>query len=438
MTETRKRRPAPPPSTGTVLSDARITRLPSGLTVVTDPMPTVETVSLGVWVGVGTREETPAENGAAHLLEHMVFKGTPRRSATAIAEEVEAVGGHLNAYTGRESTAYYAKVLKEDAALAIDVIADITQNALFDPDELVRERQVVQQEIGQAIDTPDDIAFDYWQQAAYPDHTLGLPVLGTAETVAGLDVDAVRGFHRRYYNAGDMVLAAAGNIDHDRLVDMAAHFDSLGDGKRTPRKPVAYRGGSHREARALEQLHLLIGFDGVGYRDPDYYAISVLSTLLGGGMSSRLFQEIRERRGLVYSIHSFTSHYCDGGLFGIYAGTGPGDAADLIPALAGEVMGVLERLPEEEIERAKAQLKASLLMGLESTTNRCEQLGTQMLVFDRLVPPGEVVEKLAAVDRAAVQSCCRRMLSTPPTITALGPLDGVESDDAIAARFRID
>lgn len=413
-----------------------VSRLPSGLRVVSDPMPTVETVSVGLWIGVGTREEVDAQNGVAHLLEHMLFKGTERRSPLDIAAEIEAVGGHLNAYTGRESTAYFCKVLKEDLALALDVIADMTQHSTFDPQELRRERQVVIQEIGQAVDTPDDIVFDHWQQAAYPSQPLGLPVLGTPGTVEALSTDQVRGFRDAFYTVDNVVVAAAGNVDHPELCSLAEKFADLGGTETEPRRPVAaYRGGDYREGRHLEQLHLVMGFEGVGFADPAYYAQSVLSTLLGGGMSSRLFQEVREKRGLAYSIHSFNSHYSDTGLFGIYAGTGPGDAAELIPAVCDEILGVLSKLPEEEVERAKAQLRASLLMGLESTANRCEQVGTQMLVFGRPVPPAEVVSHLAEVDAASIQAAATRMLAAPPTLAALGPLAGLEEYDRIAERL---
>jgi predicted Zn-dependent peptidase len=328
-------------------SDAmpRITSLDSGLRVITDPMASVETISLGVWVGVGTRNEAAEINGCAHLLEHMAFKGTERRSARAIVEEIEAVGGHLNAYTSRENTAFYAKILKQDMALAVDILADIVQHPTLDQEELERERGVVLQEIGQAVDTPDDIIFDHFQETAYPDQGLGRPVLGSAESVRRLSRERLADYRYSNYAGGRLVLTAAGRIDHDELVDLAGTaFRGMHQAVPHGAEPARYEGGEYREHRALEQLHLVLGFPGIGYHDPDFYAESVLSTILGGGMSSRLFQEVREKRGLAYSIYSFASFYDDSGLFGVYAGTGGDDAEELVPVLCDELLQAADRL----------------------------------------------------------------------------------------------
>jgi len=301
----------------------RVTTLENGMRVLTDQMDSVETVSLGVWVDVGTRHEPASVNGVAHLLEHMAFKGTDRRSALDIAAEIEAVGGHLNAYTSREHTAYYAKVLKENVALAVDILADILQSSVFDPKELERERTVILQEIGQAFDTPDDIIFDLFQERAFPDQAMGRPVLGRAEIIRRIDRDTVAGYMRRHYAAPGMLLAAAGNIDHEALVALARRqFTKLAAERVARSDPARYVGGELREERELEQVHVVLGFPGFRFADEDYYAASVVSAALGGGMSSRLFQEIREKRGLVYAIYSFTHAYSDGGVFGVYAGTG--------------------------------------------------------------------------------------------------------------------
>jgi predicted Zn-dependent peptidase len=414
----------------------RESTLSNGLRVVTDPIDTVESACVGLWVGAGTRHETAEVNGVAHLLEHMAFKGTRRRSAQDIAQEIEAVGGHLNAYTSRENTAYYARILKEDAPLALDILGDILQNSVIDETELGRERAVVLQEIGQAIDTPDDIIFDQFQEAAYPDQPIGWPVLGTAEIVGSLPREAIAGYIGRNYGADTMVLVASGNVDHDRLAAQAEQlFTGLPAKAEARTAPAAYRGGEHREERDLEQLHLVLGFPGLSYTDPDFYAASVLSTLLGGGMSSRLFQEIREKRGLVYSIYSFTSAYQDGGLFGIYAGTGETEVQELVPVLCGEIGRVVGDAAEDEVARARAQIKAGLLMSLESTMARAEQLGQQMLIFGRPVPPEEVVAKIDAIDAAAVRRVAGRLFHTAPTLAALGPVGRLESYDAIRARI---
>jgi predicted Zn-dependent peptidase len=415
---------------------ARVSRLANGLRVATDTVQTVDTVSLGIWVDVGTRHEPAAINGAAHFLEHMAFKGTERRSARDIAEEIEAVGGHLNAYTSRESTAYYAKVLKEDMPLALDILADILQHSTFDPEEIERERTVILQEIGQANDTPDDIIFDHFQECAYPEQAMGRPVLGRPEIIRGLRRDAVVAYLRDHYGARRMVLAAAGNLEHERLVDLADKLLSELPAERAVTTELArYTGGDRREERDLEQLHLVLGFPGVTLGDPDYYAASVLSTAFGGGMSSRLFQEIREKRGLVYAIHSFVHGYRDGGLFGIYAGTGEDEAAELAPALCEEAMKLQDGLTAIELSRAKAQMKAGLLMSLESTSARCEQLAQHLLIYGTPFDPPEVVRRIEAVDDAAIRRVVSRWHSAPPTVTALGPLSRLEDYDKLQARL---
>ncbi len=414
----------------------RVTRLDNGLTVASDAMSGVDTASLGVWVDVGTRHEPRAINGVAHLLEHMAFKGTERRTARDIAVEIEAVGGHLNAYTSRENTAYYARVLADDVPLALDILADILQHSTFDDAELARERAVVLQEIGQAEDTPDDIIFDRFQETAYPDQAIGRPVLGTAEIVGGMARETIRDYMRSHYSGDRLVLAAAGRVDHDRLVELAAAaFGELPAATGETAEPARYIGGDFREQRALEQVHLVLGFSGVGYDDVDYYAATVYSTLLGGGMSSRLFQEIREKRGLVYSIYSFATPYSDGGLFGIYAGTGADEVRELVPALCDELVKVADTIDEAELRRARAQLKAGILMGRESSSSRSEQLAQQLLVYGRPIPMDEIIARIEAVDRAQIARVARRLLASPPTMAVLGPIDAVESYDAIRRRL---
>jgi predicted Zn-dependent peptidase len=418
------------------LDSIRLTRLDNGLTVVTDRMETVETASLGVWVNAGTRHETPDINGVSHLLEHMAFKGTERRTARAIAEEIEAVGGHLNAYTSREHTAYYAKILKEDVGLALDIIADILQHSTIDAEELAREQAVVVQEISQSIDTPDDIIFDHFQETAYPGQAVGRPVLGTAELVRGMSSKTLSGYMRNNYGADRMILAAAGNLDHDKVVALAeTHFNALPPDCVAVEDAARYQGGEYRETRDLEQVHLVLGFDGISYDDPDFYAASVLSTLLGGGMSSRLFQEVREKRGLVYSIYSFTSSYTDGGLFAIYAGTGENEVEEVIPVVCDEVMKVTQSVGADEVQRARAQLKASILMAMESTSARCEQLARHLQAYGRLVPVEEMVAKVEAIDAQMVAAVARRLFTGTPTFAAIGPLDKVESYDLVKRRL---
>ena len=404
----------------------QLTRLPSGLTVVTERMERVETVSLGAYVATGSRHEQETENGVSHFLEHMAFKGTERRTAAQIAEEIEAVGGHINAYTAREQTAYYVKVLKEDTALAADIIGDILTHSTFEPEELERERGVILQEIGQANDTPDDIIFDHFQEHAYPNQPIGRPVLGSEDGIRTMPRNMLTGYMRRNYAAQNVVVAAAGALTHQQILDLVnTHFTGLAADAAPPMEAAKYGGGEFREARDLDQVHIVLGFPSVGYGDRDYYPTLLLSTLLGGGMSSRLFQEVREKRGLVYSIYSFSSPFLDGGLFGIYAGTGESEAEELMPITLEELRKVQSEVTEAELGRARAQVKASLLMSLESTGSRCEQLARQLQVFDRVVPTAETVGKLNAVTTADVQRAAARLFRGKPTLATMGPAERV-------------
>ncbi len=413
-----------------------ITTLPSGLTVLTERMDRVETVSFGAYIGAGTRHETAAENGVAHFLEHMAFKGTSSRSAVDIAEAVEDVGGHINAYTSREQTAYYVKMLKEDLGLGVDIIGDILCHSTFDPEELERERGVILQEIGQANDTPDDIIFDHFQSAAYPGQPMGRPVLGTETIIRDMRREALPGFMSAHYTPENMVIAASGNLRHAQVVELVAqHFADLPKAARHEPMPADYTGGEYREDRDLDQAHLVLGFSAPGYGEPDYYPSMLLSTLLGGGMSSRLFQEIREKRGLVYSIYSFTAPARDGGLFGIYAGTGESEAAELMPVTLEELGKVQHQVTSVELRRAKAQLKAGLLMSLESTGSRCEQLARQWQIFGRVIPAAETVAKIEAVTEADIHAAAAKIFRQRPTIATIGPIAQVPKLSAIADRL---
>jgi predicted Zn-dependent peptidase len=414
----------------------RVTTLPSGLTIVTERMDRVETVSLGAYVASGTRNEDAAQNGVSHFLEHMAFKGTERRNAAEIAEEVENVGGHINAYTAREQTAYYVKLLKEDLALGADIIGDILTHSVFAPDEVERERGVILQEIGQANDTPDDIIFDHFQEAAYPSQPMGRPVLGTEEIIKNLKRQDIAGYMHSHYAAKNVVVAATGNLEHDTVVDLVKqHFADLRTDMPHAASAGRYDGGEFREARDLDQVHIVLGFPGVGYADPDYYPALMLSTLLGGGMSSRLFQEIREKRGLVYSIYSFAAPYMDGGLFGIYAGTGEDEAAELVPVTLEELARVQLDANDVELRRARTQTKASLLMSLESTGSRCEQLARQFQVFGRLIPTSETIAKIDRVTVEDVRRVATRIFRGKPTLAAMGPAERVPGLPQIVERL---
>lgn len=400
----------------------QVTTLANGMRIVSDYISTVETVSIGVFVKIGSRHETLAQNGVAHFLEHMAFKGTKRRSALDIAQEIEDVGGYLNAYTSRETTAYYARILKDDLSLAVDILADILQNSTFDPTEFDREREVILQEIGQSYDTPDDIVYDYFQETAYPDQPMGRPILGPASNIKSLSRETLMTFMSTLYAPDRMVLSAAGNVDHKTLVALAEqHFGSYA--KRPVPEPVKsiYKGGDFREERPLEQLHVLLGFKGVDYYNDDMYTASLLSTIMGGGMASRLFQEIREKRGLVYSIYAFTSSYLDNGLLGVYAGTNPTNAKILIDVVLDEFRKIKEDLNGEEISRAKAQIKASILMGLESMSGRSKRWAENLLIYGRIIPTEETLNRIHDITLDQLTYFADRLFENPLTLTAVGP-----------------
>ena len=417
------------------------TRLPNGLTIVTERMERVETVSLGAYVASGTRNERASENGVSHFLEHMAFKGTERRSAVQIAEEIENVGGHINAYTAREQTAYSVKLLKEDLALGADIIGDILTHSSFAPEELERERGVILQEIGQANDTPDDIVFDYFQETAFPGQAMGRPTLGTEGLIRAMKRETLTDYMRAHYTTGNVVIAAAGNLHHQQVVELAQrHFADLPTARLEQPEAGRYLGGEFRKEKDLDQVHVVLGFPSVGYGDPDYYPVLLLSTLLGGGMSSRLFLEIREKRGLVYSIYSVSAPFLDGGLFGIYAGTGEDEARELVPVTLEELQKVQrdagpDIVRQDELDRARAQLKSSLLMSLESTGSRCEQLARQLQVFGRLIPTAETVAKINAVTLDDVRRAAARLFRGKPTLTALGPVTHIPRLGEVADRL---
>ncbi len=415
----------------------RLDCLENGLRIVTQDAPHLETAALGLWVEAGSRFEAAEINGVSHVLEHMAFKGTALRSAQDIVEQIEAVGGHLNAYTSREQTAYHARVLKDNVGLAIDILADILQHSVFADEELAREREVIVHEIGEAFDTPDDLVFDHFQEAAYPDQPLGRSILGPVEIVADMPREILLNYMAAHYSAPRMVLSAMGRIDHDKIVAQAAQaFDALATQNDARQAPAQYVGGERRTTRELEQLHVVMGFDGIAYDDPDYYVQQVLAQLLGGGMSSRLFQEVRERRGLAYSVFSFAASYLDGGTLGIYAGTSAGQVAELIPVICGELLRLGETITEDEIARVRAQIKAALLMAMESPSARCEQLARQLLIFGRPLATDEIVEQIEAIDTTSIaRVAARTVASGPVSFATLGSVANVESYDNLQARF---
>ncbi|PWT88916.1 MAG: peptidase M16 [Proteobacteria bacterium] len=412
----------------------QVTRLSSGLVVVTDEMPHLETASLGVWVGVGSRDEFQNEHGISHLLEHMAFKGTSRRSARQIAEEIEAVGGDLNAATSIETTAYYARVLRADVPLALDVLSDILTNPSFDGDELRREQNVIVQEIGAAEDAPDDLIWDRLQETAFSGQPIGRSILGTPATVRSFDRARLADYLNRNYRAPDMVIVAAGAVAHAAVVaEVERRFAAfIGPGGPAP-EPARFIGGSRVESRDLEQVHIALAMNGVPQRDSTLYSLQVFANVLGGGMSSRLFQEVREQRGLCYSIYAFHAPYSDTGMFGLYAGTDASDVTELMRVVVGEIQSASETINEAEVSRAKAQMKAGLLMALESSSARAEQLARQMLAWGRPIALDELVGKIEAVTVESARAAGRALIVRGrPAVAVLGPGNGLERAAVIA------
>jgi predicted Zn-dependent peptidase len=414
-----------------------ISKLSNGLTVVSDPMSQLESAALGVWVNTGSRNETPAQMGISHLLEHMAFKGTATRSARDIAEEIEAVGGTLNAYTSREQTAFHARVLKQDVPLALDMIADILTSPAFEPAEIERERQVVLQELGQARDTPDDIVFDHLQAAIFKDQPLGWSILGDEQTVTSFDRAMLQDYMASQYRLEGMTLVASGAVDHTEITKLAEDkCGGLNKGQVTRPPPAHYAGGDFRETGDLEQAHIAYAFPGLSNSDPDYFIAQIYATALGGGTSSRLFQEAREKRGLCYSIYAFSNGFQDSGFLGIYAGTGEKEAADISAVIAGEMEAMSTDLSEAEVARARAQLKVSLLMGMERPSTRSEQIAGQLFSLGRVQSSAEIVAQLDAIDAGAVKRFAGRVMAAGrPTIAAVGPVRKLESHAAFSGRF---
>jgi predicted Zn-dependent peptidase len=411
-----------------------VTRLSSGLTVVTDSMPHLETASLGVWVGSGSRDERPDEHGISHLLEHMAFKGTSRRSARQIAEEIEAVGGDLNAATSAETTAYYARMLRSDVPLALDVLSDILGDPAFDAEELKREQNVIVQEIGAVEDTPDDLIWDRLQDVAFPGQPIGRSILGTPATVCSFDRARLIAYLTRNYRGPDMVIVGAGAVDHKAVVgEVEQRFAPFAGPAAPVPQPARFVGGSRIENRELEQVHIALGMQGVPQRDPTLYSLQVFTSILGGGMSSRLFQEIREQRGLCYAIYTFHMPYFDSGMFGLYAGTDAGDVSELMRVVVGELHAAAENISEAELRRAKAQMKAGLLMALESSGARAEQLARQILNWGRPIPLDELVAKIDAVTVESTRAAgCALIARGQPALAAVGRGHGIESAASIA------
>lgn len=413
------------------------TTLSNGLRVVTDAVPTVESVALGIWCDVGTRHENMAHNGVAHMVEHMMFNGTSTRSAQDIVGQIETVGGQMNAYTSREITAYYVHLLKDHTEMAVDILSDMLQRSTFPDTEIEKERGVIVQEIGMTNDTPDDLVFDLYQETAYPGQSLGAPILGTAEIVEAMTKQTMFDYVSQFYTPSKLVLSASGNLDHDHFVAMAEkHFTDLPTDKPQHIEAAAYQGGEIRTEKDLEQSHIVFGFKSIKKSHDKYYAAVLLSTILGGGMSSRLFQEVREKRGLVYSTYAGHTSYVDDGQFEIYAGTGPDKLPELMPVICDELNKIREvKVSHEELARAKAQIKSSILMSRESMLSRVNRQAKYLINTNKNLDIQTLIQKIDAVTAADIQEMALQVFKEKPTLSALGPLAQLEDFEKIQARL---
>ena len=406
----------------------RATRLPNGIRVLSERLPDATSVTAGIWVENGSRYEPDEQAGISHFLEHLFFKGTERRTAAQIAEEIDSVGGVLNAFTGKEYTCYYAKVLREHLPLALDLLADIFTHSLFAADEIERERSVVLQEISQVEDTPDDYVHELFTLAFWPGHPLARPIAGTVETVSRLGRGDFLRFLADRYRPDRVLVAAAGNLAHEELVAVAErHFSGLGGSAPVVEKgPPAARAGLDLHAKDLEQVHLCLGTPGVAQADVDRYAAHLLNVALGGGMSSRLFQEIRERRGKAYSVYSFLSSYLDAGYLGVYVGTSAEWTREVVEVICAEIRRLLrEGLAPGELARAQTQMKGSMLLGLETSDSRMSRIAKNEIYFGRDVPLEEVAAGIDAVTNDDVLRVAGRLFGAGTlALTVLGDLRG--------------
>ncbi|MEU7046229.1 pitrilysin family protein [Streptomyces varsoviensis] len=411
----------------------RKTTLPGGLRVVTETLPSVRSATFGIWAHVGSRDETPSLNGATHYLEHLLFKGTERRSALDISAAIDAVGGEMNAFTAKEYTCYYARVLDTDLPLAIDVVCDMLTGSLIKPEDVEAERGVILEEIAMTEDDPGDCVHDLFAETMLGDTPLGRPVLGTVDTVNALTRDRIARFYKKHYDPTHLVVAAAGNVDHAKVVRQVRRaFERAGALTRTDATPIAPRDGARtlRTAgrvevldRRTEQAHIVLGMPGLARTDDRRWALGVLNTALGGGMSSRLFQEIREKRGLAYSVYSYTSGFADCGLFGVYAGCRPNQVHDVLKLCRDQLDQVAERgLDDEEVGRAIGQLAGSTVLGLEDTGALMNRIGKSELCWGEQMSVDDMLARISAVTPDDVRAVARDVLTRRPSLSVIGPL----------------
>ncbi|MFB8268423.1 M16 family metallopeptidase [Streptomyces sp. NPDC055955] len=415
------------------IGTVRRTTLPGGLRIVTETLPSVRSATFGIWANVGSRDETPTLNGATHYLEHLLFKGTSRRSALDISSTIDAVGGEMNAFTAKEYTCYYARVLDTDLPLAIDVVCDMLTGSLIEESDVDAERGVILEEIAMTEDDPGDCVHDLFAHTMLGDTPLGRPVLGTVDTINALSRGQIARFYKKHYDPTHLVVAAAGNVDHNKVVrQVRAAFEKAGALTRTDavptaprdgRKPVRAAGRMELLGRKTEQAHVILGMPGLARTDERRWAMGVLNTALGGGMSSRLFQEVREKRGLAYSVYSYTSGFADCGLFGVYAGCRPSQVHDVLKICRDELTHVAEHgLSDDEISRAIGQLSGSTVLGLEDTGALMNRIGKSELCWGEQMSVSDMLEEIASVTPDEVRAVARDILGQRPSLSVIGPL----------------
>ncbi|WP_455478591.1 M16 family metallopeptidase [Bartonella sp. B10] len=413
-----------------------ISRLSNGLTIATHTMQQIDSVALGIWIKVGSRNETPAQHGIAHLLEHMAFKGTENRTAFQIATDIEDVGGEINATTSTETTAYFARVLKNDVPLAIDILADILMYSKFDEDELEREKQVVFQEISAIRDVPDDIVFDHFTETAFRHQAFGRSILGTPKTIQSFTSDHLYNFMNEQYSADRMIVVAVGSIQHESfLQEVKNRLSTFRPHSTAPLANLAnYVGGDFREYRDLMDTQVVLGFEGRAYHARDFYAAQILSIILGGGMSSRLFQEVREKRGLCYSIYAFHWGFSDTGLFGIHAATGQEKLMELLPVILSELSKMSKNIHINELKRARAQYRANLTMLQENPSSQAHLIARQILLYGRPIPISETIERLELITLERLTDLADRLfINSTPTLAAIGPVGSLINFDDLTS-----
>ncbi len=439
-------------TTRTLLAEAdgglvRRTELPGGLRVITEAMPTVRSVTFGIWVGVGSRDESTRQAGCSHYLEHLLFKGTERRGALEISAAVDRVGGEMNAFTAKEYTCFYARVLDADLPVAVDVVSDVVNSALLLDADVESERGVILEEIAMSDDDPADLVHDAFAQAVFGDTPLGRPVLGTVDSIEGLARRTINGYYQRHYRPENMVVAAAGNLDHAQVVRLVRKaFDGAWEMAASSARPVPPRVGSAGsrsrsrrpgtvlQPRPTEQANFVLGVPGLSRVDERRFALGVLNGVLGGGMSSRLFQEVREKRGLAYSVYSYNTQYADAGLFGVYAGCMPERVDQVLELCHGELEKVAGAgITAEELRRGQGQLRGSLVLGLEDTGSRMSRIGKSELVYGELLGVSELLRRIDAVTLDDVREVAETLLAAPPTLAVIGPFEQTRTFPAAVA-----